>query len=158
VTLFINSQIATRASLNQCSNDSEGTDLVQLLDYTASNGRLRDEWCVGKNFTIYTLSISLNKLQRTNMMAGKDTTELPPQQEHYGRTTQNRTPAPARNFKVATTSKSNKIKSNHVQLKDTQMKLTVSHKTKITRGNYNRRKENRSLVSSSILNHNILYT
>jgi hypothetical protein len=36
--------------------------------------------------------------------------------------------------------------------------LCATHITKITRSNYNRRKENRITVSSRILNHNNLYT
>jgi hypothetical protein len=38
------------------------------------------------------------------------------------------------------------------------IKLMVTDITKITRGNYNRKKENRITVSSRILNHNNLYT
>jgi hypothetical protein len=73
--------------------------------------------------------------------------------DYDGRSTHNRTPAPARTFKAATTNKPNTTKRNHVQTKDTQIELMVNHITKITRGNYNRKKENRIRVSSGILNH-----
>jgi hypothetical protein len=77
--------------------------------------------------------------------------------DYDGRRIHNRTPAPARTFKAATTTKPNKTKSNHVQPKDTQIKLMATHITEKTTGNYNRRKENRITVSSKILDHN-LYT
>jgi hypothetical protein len=54
----------------------------------------------------------------------------------------------SRVFIAPTTNKPNKTKINHAQPKDTWMKLMVTHVRKITRGNYDRRKETRLTVST----------
>jgi hypothetical protein len=47
--------------------------------------------------------------------------------------------------------------SHNGQTKQNQKQPHATHITKITTGNYNRRKENRIIVSRRILNHNNLY-
>jgi hypothetical protein len=69
-------------------------------------------------------------------MADQHTTELLPQQEQ------------SRQTQPTNQTKSNKIKSHHVQPKDTHIKLMVTNITKITRGNYNRRKEDPITVNN----------